>query len=475
MSSRSAYEYEVTITTGIWIHAGTTARVAMEIYGSEDSTGILHLKNEEDSDDSLFYRGTSEVFLITLEKRLGNVRRVRIGHDNSGISPSWFLEDVIVLDKQTQNSWTFSSCQWLALERGDGRIERTLETSTSKFNFSREVLRCWWKGLTQKHIWVSVLAKPSRDRFSRVQRASCCLSILLSAMLANAMFYQFNQKSTKLIQVGPLKFSWRQVIVGIQSALIVAPINVFIAFLFNTGSSGKPDKKLLSISLREWSVYLAWFLCFCTCTVSSTFTVFYGVQFKKSKSEQWLSSMFVSFIQDVTLIEPAKLFLVALFLATIIRRKKGKGDNSSTLEETCEVYPKGRLWKMEITEVERMRKRQAKKQNVSRFFVELFVYCMFIIDLMVVCYGDRNDHRYLMTKAIHDGLSVSDNSSKVVDISSSFTLPISSPSMLTRCFHKRKLERVNTKASSLFISLCCAFLGDLLWLFVCLFVCFNVC
>jgi len=29
------------MTTGIWINAGTTAQVALEIYGSVDSTGIL--------------------------------------------------------------------------------------------------------------------------------------------------------------------------------------------------------------------------------------------------------------------------------------------------------------------------------------------------------------------------------------------------------------------------------------------------
>ena len=51
-----------------------------------------------------------------------------------------------------------------------------------------------------------------------------------------------------------------------------------------------------------------------------------------------------------------------------------------------------------------MRKRQAKKQNLWRFFVELFVYLIFVFLLLVMCYGSRNDHRYLMTKSIRDGL-----------------------------------------------------------------------
>ena len=428
MSSSSAYEYEITITTGIWINAGTTAKVALEVYGSEDNTGILYL-NTKESDETMFCRGSSEEFVITLEKPLGCVHGVRIGHDNSGISPSWFLEDVVITDKQTLSSWKFSSSQWLALERGDGIIERILQTCTDQSNFSREVLRRWLKGLTEKHIWVSVLAKPSRDRFSRVQRATCCLSILLLAMLANAMFYNLNGKSTQLIRVGPLKFSWRQVIVGIQSALIVAPINIFIAFLFKTGSSRTPDQRRLACTVGNWFVYVAWFLCFCACTVSATFTIFYSLNWGKRKSELWLSSMFISFIQDVTMIEPAKVFLIALILVSVQRRKRAKSDGFSTLEQNFQVSAKGRLWEMKIAKIEGMRRHQAKKQNVSRFFVELFVYCVFIILLMVVCYGNKNDHRYFMTKSIRDGLpqfnQVSDRCILRLADESLFLLPLS--------------------------------------------------
>ena len=376
----------------------------MEIYGSEGSTGVLQLTSEGDSDDSLFYRGSLEVFVLALERPLGCIRGVRIGHDNSGTAPSWFLEDVVILETQTMNSWTFSNNQWLALERGDGRIERMLQASTDRSGFSRDVWIRWLNGLTMKHIWVSVLTKPSRDRFSRMQRASCCLSVLLSAMLANAMFYELNERSTQLIQVGPLKFSWRQVIVGIQSALIVAPVNILIAFLFEKGSSRTSDQQQPGSTLHKWPVFLAWFLCFCTCVVSAVFTIFYSLVWEKTISEQWLSSMLISFLQDVTLTEPTKIFVTAVFLATIIRRRRRKSDGYLSLEQNDNVLSKERLWKMEISEVEDMRKRQTKKQNISRFFLELFVYCVFITVLMVVCYGNKNDHRYFMTKSIRVGI-----------------------------------------------------------------------
>ena len=383
----------------------------MEIYGAEGNSGIIQLQLgiEAGSDDSLFYRGSTEVCVLTVDKALGFIHGVRVGHDNSGTSPSWFLEDIIIMDKQTQTSWTFANNEWLALERGDGRIERMLELSVNDHTFKTNVLKRWLKGLTEKHIWVSVLAKPPRDPFSRVQRASCCLSILLSAMLANAMFYELTGKSEQVIQVGPLKFSWRQVVIGVQSALVVAPINILIAFLFQKGSSRTTNQLPRRCCVHNLVVYIAWFLCFCTCVVSATFSIFYSLVWGKNLSQQWLSSMLISFAQDVAVNEPAKVLLAAVLLAAIIRLKRGNNEGYSILEETTQPTnnvkcSKERLWTMNISEIEAMRRRQAKKQNISRFYVELVVYCTFVFILMVVCYGNKNDHQYLLAKSTRDGL-----------------------------------------------------------------------
>lgn len=377
----------------------------MEIYGAKGSTGVIQLSNEASSDDSPFYRGSSEVFVVAVDRPLGLIQAVRIGHDNSGTSPSWFLDDLVIMDKQTQESWTFSNNEWLALERGDGRIERILELSAKEATFKTNVSKRWWKGLTEKHIWASVIAKPPRDPFSRVQRASCCLSILLSAMFANAMFYELNGKSEQAIQVGPLKFSWKQVIIGIQSALVVAPINILIAFLFQKGSSRTTNHLTRARSVQNVLVYVAWFLCFCTCVVSAAFSIFYSLVWGKSISEQWLSSMFISFTQDIAVNEPVKVFITAVFLAAIIKLKRSNSDGYSILEEAQTVQcSKERLWTIDISEMEKMRRRQAKKQNKSSFYFEIIVYCTFVFILMVVCYGNQNDHQYLLAKSTHDGL-----------------------------------------------------------------------
>ena len=69
----------------MWRNSGTTAKVAMEIYGSEGSSGIFQLNlDERGVDNFLFTRGNTDVFVLNLSQSLGAIQAVRIGHDNSG-------------------------------------------------------------------------------------------------------------------------------------------------------------------------------------------------------------------------------------------------------------------------------------------------------------------------------------------------------------------------------------------------------
>ena len=372
----------------------------MEIYGSEGSSGIVQLNLDVPGvDNFLFTRGNTDVFVLNLSQPLGVIQAVRIGHDNSGESPSWFLEEIVVIDEQVKQTWLFTSSQWLALEREDGRIERIIEQSPNEGTFRHEVVKRWWRGLTDTHLWVSVLAKPRRSRFTRVQRASCCLSVLLTAMFANAMFYKLNGKSEHVLQVGPLKFSWAQIIITFKSALIVAPINILTVLLFQKGAN-----ETSCCHKAKWLTYLAWFFLFGCCSVSPSFTIFYSLIWGKSISEQWLTSMLVSLGKDVTITEPSKVLFIAIFLAAILKWKRNRSEGRQTHEATKSSPSQQRLWKMKLSEVEDMRKQQLKKKNLSLLSFELVVYVLFIFLVMVLCYGNRNSYQYHMTKSIRDGL-----------------------------------------------------------------------
>ena len=399
-TASSSHVYRIIISTGVWRNSGTTAKVAMEIYGSEGSSGIVQLNLDEPGmDNFLFTRGNTDVFVLSLSQSLGTIQAVRIGHDNSGENPSWFLEEIVVIDEQVNQSWAFTSSQWLALEREDGRIERIIEKAPNEGTFRHEVLKRWWRGLTETHLWVSVLAKPRRSRFTRVQRASCCLSVLLTAMFANAMFYELDGESEQVLQVGPLKFSWHQIVIAIKSTLIVAPINMVTVFLFQKGASETP-----SCSKAKCLIYLAWFFLFGSCGVSASLTIFYSLMWGKSISEQWLSSFLLSLGQDVSITEPAKVLFISTVLAAILRLKKSRSEGRHSDEAAKSSPSQQRLWKMKLSEVEGMRKRQLKKKNLSLLLFEVVVYVLFIFLVIVLCYGNRNSYQYHMTKSIRDGL-----------------------------------------------------------------------
>ena len=73
----SSHVYRITISTGVWRNSGTTAKVAMEIYGSEGSSGIVQLNLDEPGmDNFLFTRGNTDVFVLSVTQsfvRLFNI------------------------------------------------------------------------------------------------------------------------------------------------------------------------------------------------------------------------------------------------------------------------------------------------------------------------------------------------------------------------------------------------------------------
>ena len=86
-----------------------------------------------------------------------------------------------------------------------------------------------------------------------------------------------------------------------------------------------PKKKS---SLPHWWIYIAYFCIFIACSVSATFTVFYGLTFGKAKSEAWISAMMISFWQDVLISQPLKVFAAATVFALLTKDpKKATGEN----------------------------------------------------------------------------------------------------------------------------------------------------
>uniref|UniRef100_A0A8B9DWA1 Lipoxygenase homology domains 1 n=1 Tax=Anser cygnoides TaxID=8845 RepID=A0A8B9DWA1_ANSCY len=116
--------YEVHVLTGNVWGAGTDSNVFLSIYGvGRGDTGERQLKRSNNLNK--FEKGQVDVFTIKAID-LGELKKLRIRHDNSGGSPSWFLERVEIVDLKESTTYYFPCQRWLAVEEDDGQIVREL-------------------------------------------------------------------------------------------------------------------------------------------------------------------------------------------------------------------------------------------------------------------------------------------------------------------------------------------------------------
>lgn len=463
-SQEATFQYDLTVITGVWRDSGTDAKVAIVIHGNDAQSQPIILHKNMIKSRTVLARGSEDSFTINLPMSLGEVRYIHVWHDNSGNSPSWFLSHVIVTDHQTEEKWTFVSDSWFAVEKGDGMTNRILMPVSPRelksFKYSLKSRQS--KSFSDGHLWLSVVTKTPTSKFTRVQRATCCLCVLMAGMLANAMFYRNDKEPDATIQVGPLTFSWRQLMIGLESGLMITPVNFLIMNLYKR-SSTKPSNKVgattttSKASLKTGSSvvtepckgiqnstftfkaakqrdaegraskcsiissFFAWLLSFLVFFVCATITFYYSLQWGKDIANQWLSSMFVSFTEDLFVLQPTKIYLIMVLSACLFNRYEPEVIRHETNEDKYAVTPRKSNSEAESTvsddiqniridiplerELERVRQYRRKEAEAFSFGRELAIFLFFLFLLMVVCYGNRNYHGFLIGKNTQDTFS----------------------------------------------------------------------
>eukprot|EP00047_Mylnosiga_fluctuans_P014195 m.36272 g.36272 ORF g.36272 m.36272 type:complete len:2392 (+) comp5381_c0_seq2:48-7223(+) len=117
--------YQVNTFTGDVRYGGTSANVAIILYGDKADSGELPLTGVKNA----FDRGKESSFAVT-SAALGELKRVRISHDNSGSGPGWFLERVEVTEMLSGKKYLFPCGRWLATDEDDGQTSRELACNT---------------------------------------------------------------------------------------------------------------------------------------------------------------------------------------------------------------------------------------------------------------------------------------------------------------------------------------------------------
>ncbi|XP_028400602.1 uncharacterized protein LOC114523771 [Dendronephthya gigantea] len=501
--SSDKYFYEVTIHTGSVYNAGTSAHVSIKVSGSEEDLGPRVLY---DPTRQCFQRSAIDTFLISSRDFIGDISYLQIWHDNTGVSPSWYLDKIVIRDLSDKKSYVFFNETWLAVENTHCEVQKLLfpackdEISQFKRLFNSTI----HSKLRDQHLWFSLLSRPVESRFTMVQRLSCCLTLLYTTMLANAMFYQgavSNTTESSLV-VGPFILGLREVAVGIFSALVIVPVNAGLVwmfrnlerkpaeddlvarrqgkrfwwfyelffccfkrrkstnfgkiirrrsgndYLYHDGLDEDGDKVSYSeyslkhlgdpveisnatIKLREkteksvtpfkipyWYVYGIWFVLCSTCFVSAFFLVLYGLQFGRVVSSQWLTSMTVSFVQDVLITEPLKVFAMAIVVALIIKKPESSDLDTTDHEQTIVNHQLQNtdnndsdlpnhddilhLKPPDKKDLETARNKRLKELRTGALLKELGVYVVFLFCLSTVVYKSKNPMSFQINKVMTD-------------------------------------------------------------------------
>ncbi|XP_078573097.1 polycystin-1-like protein 2 [Branchiostoma floridae x Branchiostoma japonicum] len=251
LNPRKDCQYLITVYTGFRGNAGTTAEITLVLYGIQHESGPFTLRDDH---RILFEQGSVDSFLVSTEEPLGVLTHMRVWHNNAGYSPSWYLGQIVVTNRGTNATDYFLSNRWLAVDEDDGKIERLIPTAGEEeiTLFRNLFLEKSSRDMNDGHLWFSVAGRPARSPFTRVQRLSCCLTLLYSTMLTNIMFFG---RGDDFDPPEPIRFagldinppiSLPQLMIGIQSAAIILPVNLLIVFLFRNSGTQTKSKKLNS-------------------------------------------------------------------------------------------------------------------------------------------------------------------------------------------------------------------------------------
>ena len=218
---------------------------------------------------------------------------------------------------------------WLSAAEGDGLIDRTTHLSNSnEVAQGRSLLQ---NNIKRKffddHIWLSVGYRKSRSPFTRVQRLCCCVAILFLMMITNAMFYGRSSATGNqaAIVIGPIRMTIMQLYTSIISSAIAVPPMLVITTIFTRarprinrrGRQSKYAPQALAAAehadlakkrgLPWWMIYFAYALLVAAVAASAFFTILYAFEWGKAKSEKWLVTFILGFVESVFLIEPMQV------------------------------------------------------------------------------------------------------------------------------------------------------------------------
>ncbi|XP_018424146.1 PREDICTED: polycystic kidney disease protein 1-like 1 [Nanorana parkeri] len=208
-SPNDQQQYAIMIDVGFRSRPKSTAKVYIILHGED---GMSETRELDCPDRPLFERNSRNVFIMSVPNSLGPLWKIHIWHNNSGHSPK---------------------C-WLAVDEGDGKVERELTCAGHGLGFRRLFYCKFTQYLEDFHCWGSVFSRPSYSWFSHTQRITTCFVLCLGYMCFNIILlhWKVDQNFKYTAENGLIDISTTSLISGFQSTMVVYPIALLLSLLY---------------------------------------------------------------------------------------------------------------------------------------------------------------------------------------------------------------------------------------------------
>ncbi|PAA54099.1 hypothetical protein BOX15_Mlig015709g1 [Macrostomum lignano] len=408
------YTFIISVYTGDESGADTTSNVFINLAGTWGSSGPSQLS---DGVRQNFSRGSVCNFAMTTRAPLGELRGLKVWHDNSGKKPGWFLEKILIEDLQTKKNYVFMCDQWLAENKFDSRTMRVLPEVKQDQRFQEMMLRYKAGGVVNKHVITALFRKTGQSNYSRLQRTGVANAMFFLTMVCNAMWYgkgdDLDAEANFSIDLGPISVTWFQLYSGILSMAITYPCIFAAAEIFRRTkkwqrrwSEDDVESKKKEIRLPKGFLVIGWGLLLLGVGLSFFFTFLYSIEWGKEKANGWLKSFFLGILQLVVVTDPICLLIVFVVAKKIFGQKESE-ENVFELDDLINDDLKQVLDGTEYappdpTRMEEIRAERRNNQKMSQTFTDVMSYVVYMFLLVALAYDSRDQVSFRQNQNLKD-------------------------------------------------------------------------
>lgn len=115
------YLFRIHVGPGDIDGADWASEVSLTMFGTKASSPEFRLPTADRADPD-----GAPSYSVPLTD-LGELQRLRVRHDDTGVGPGCYLDHVVVLDEGSAREWRFDCQQLFSRHQDDGATERTFD------------------------------------------------------------------------------------------------------------------------------------------------------------------------------------------------------------------------------------------------------------------------------------------------------------------------------------------------------------